>query len=123
MYLLYAGGGSAACGALPHFAGRGNFEDLPGDGRLGIRKIKLTGGEPLVRPRMPQLVEKLKNMPGIEKVTLTTNGVLLKDQMSDFARAGLDGLNISLDTLDEPVAGGSRGGMNWGGRWKGFRRQ
>ena len=68
---------------------------------LGIRKIKLTGGEPLVRPRMPQLVEKLKNMPGIEKVTLTTNGVLLKDQMSDFARAGLDGLNISLDTLDE----------------------
>ena len=90
---------------------------------LGIRKIKLTGGEPLVRPRMPQLVEKLKNMPGIEKVTLTTNGVLLKDQMSDFARAGLDGLNISLDTLDEPVAGGSRGGMNWGGRWKGFRRQ
>ena len=45
---------------------------------LGIRKIKLTGGEPLVRPRMPQLVEKLKNMPGIEKVTLTTNGVLLK---------------------------------------------
>ena len=68
---------------------------------LGIRKIKLTGGEPLVRPRMPLLVEKLKNMPGIEKVTLTTNGVLLKDQMRDFARAGLDGLNISLDTLDE----------------------
>ena len=67
---------------------------------LGIRKIKLTGGEPLVRPRMPLLVEKLKNMPGIEKVTLTTNGVLLKDQMRDFARAGLDGLNISLDTLD-----------------------
>ena len=70
---------------------------------LGIRKIKLTGGEPLVRPRMPQLVEKLKNMPGIEKVTLTTNGVLLKDQMSDFARARLDGLNISLDTLDASV--------------------
>ena len=67
---------------------------------LGIRKIKLTGGEPLVRPRMPKLVEKLKKMPGIEKVTLTTNGVLLKDQMRDFARAGLDGLNISLDTLD-----------------------
>ena len=67
---------------------------------LGIRKIKLTGGEPLVRPRMPLLVEKLKNMPGIEKVTLTTNGVLLKEQMRDFAQAGLDGLNISLDTLD-----------------------
>ena len=70
---------------------------------LGIRKIKLTGGEPLVRPRMPKLVEKLKNMPGIEKVTLTTNGVLLKEQMRDFAQAGLDGLNISLDTLDASV--------------------
>ena len=68
---------------------------------LGIRKIKLTGGEPLVRPRMPKLVEKLKKMPGIEKVTLTTNGVLLKDQMRDFAQAGLDGLNISLDTMDK----------------------
>jgi len=67
---------------------------------LGIRKIKLTGGEPLVRSGMPQLVEKLKNMTGIEKVTLTTNGVLLKEQMRDFAQAGLDGLNISLDTLD-----------------------
>ena len=68
---------------------------------LGIRKIKLTGGEPLVRPRMPKLVEKLKKMPGIEKVTLTTNGVLLKEQMRDFAQAGLDGLNISLDTMDK----------------------
>ena len=67
---------------------------------LGIRKIKLTGGEPLVRPRMPQLVEKLKNMPGIEKVTLTTNGVLLKEQMKELCAAGLDGLNISLDTLN-----------------------
>ena len=47
------------------------------------------------------LLEKLKNVPGIEKVTLTTNGVLLKDQIKDFAQAGLDGLNISLDTLDE----------------------
>ena len=90
---------------------------------LGIRKIKLTGGEPLVRPRMPQLVEKLKNMPGIEKVTLTTNGVLLKDQMSDFAWAGLDGLISAWIRWMRPAAGGSRGGMNWGGRWKGFRRQ
>ena len=67
---------------------------------LGIRKIKLTGGEPLVRSGMPQLVEKLKNMPGIEKVTLTTNGVLLKEQMKELCAAGLDGLNISLDTLN-----------------------
>ena len=67
---------------------------------LGISKIKLTGGEPLVRRGMPRLTAKLKEIPGIEKVTLTTNGILLKQEMADFARAGLDGLNISLDTLN-----------------------
>ena len=58
---------------------------------LGIRKIKLTGGEPLVRPRMPLLVEKLKNMPGIEKVTLTTNGGGLRSGQEPVRRlqAGL----------------------------------
>ena len=102
MYLLYAGGGSAACGALPRFAGRGNFEDLPGDGRAGDPKDQADWRRTAGDGRgCLKLVEKLKNMPGIEKVTLTTNGVLLKDQMRDFARAGLDGLNISLDTLDE----------------------
>ena len=61
---------------------------------LGIRKIKLTGGEPLVRPRMPLLVEKLKNMPGNEKVTLTTNGLILKDLMRNFARVGYYGQGL-----------------------------
>lgn len=68
---------------------------------LGICKIKLTGGEPLVRPGMPSLIRQLKEIPGIQKVTLTTNGVLLKDQMRDLTEAGLDGLNISLDSLNE----------------------
>lgn len=68
---------------------------------LGIRKIKLTGGEPLVRGGMPSMVKLLKEIPGIEKVTLTTNGILLGEQMEELARAGLDGLNVSLDTLDE----------------------
>ena len=68
---------------------------------LGITKIKLTGGEPLVRPRIPGLIRQIKEISGIEKVTLTTNGILLKDQMQDLADAGLDSLNISLDTLDE----------------------
>ena len=68
--------------------------------QLGIRKIKLTGGEPLVRPGMPSLICQLKEIPGIDSVTLTTNGVLLKDQMRDLALAGLDGLNVSLDTLN-----------------------
>ena len=67
---------------------------------LGITKIKLTGGEPLVRAGMPELVKKIKEIPGIQSVTLTTNGVLLKAQMRDLAEAGLDAVNISLDTLD-----------------------
>ena len=66
---------------------------------LGIKKIKITGGEPLVRPRMPGLIHQIKAIPGIEKVTLTTNGILLKKQMKELAEAGLDSLNISLDTL------------------------
>ncbi len=67
---------------------------------LGIRKIKVTGGEPLVRRDCPQLVRMLKNVPGIEKVTLTTNGVLLEQYLGELLNAGLDAVNISLDTLD-----------------------
>ena len=67
---------------------------------LGIKKIKITGGEPLVRPRIPVLIRQIKAIPGIEKVTLTTNGILLKKQMRELAEAGLDSLNISLDTID-----------------------
>ena len=68
---------------------------------LGIHKIKLTGGEPLTRKNCADLVAMLKGLPGIEKVTLTTNGVLLKEQLKDLAQAGIDNINISLDTLNE----------------------
>lgn len=67
---------------------------------LGIRNIKVTGGEPLVRKDCPQLIRMLKHVPGIEKVTLTTNGVLLEQYMDQLLDAGLDGVNISLDTLN-----------------------
>lgn len=67
---------------------------------LGIQKIKLTGGEPLVRKGCASLVARMKGIPGIEKVTMTTNGVLLKEQMGALAQAGLDAVNISLDTLN-----------------------
>ncbi|MFR5602240.1 MAG: GTP 3',8-cyclase MoaA [Lachnospiraceae bacterium] len=67
---------------------------------LGIKKIKLTGGEPLVRKNIAWLVGQLKEIPGIESVTLTTNGILLKEYGKDLAEAGLDGVNVSLDTLD-----------------------
>lgn len=67
---------------------------------LGISKIKLTGGEPLARKNLSGLVRALKKIPGISQVTLTTNGTLLKDQLPALAKAGLDGVNISIDTLN-----------------------
>ena len=67
---------------------------------VGIRKVKLTGGEPLVRKDFVELVRKIKAIDGIEKVTLTTNGVLLAEVMDELAAAGIDGINISLDTLN-----------------------
>lgn len=69
-------------------------------GGLGVTKFKLTGGEPLVRKGLPALVEGLKAIPTTESVTLTTNGVLLAQQLPELLEAGLDGVNISLDTLD-----------------------
>jgi len=66
---------------------------------LGIRKIKLTGGEPLVRKGLPDLVSEIKKINGIEQVTLTTNGILLEENLQSLVNAGLDGVNISLDTL------------------------
>lgn len=70
---------------------------------LGIRHIKLTGGEPLVRKGLPDLVRILKSINGIEKVTLTTNGVLLGALLPELLAAGLDAVNISLDTTDRKL--------------------
>lgn len=70
---------------------------------LGLKKIKLTGGEPLVRKDCAQLIRELKKIPQIEQITLTTNGVCLKKQMHGLAEAGLDAVNISLDTLDSDL--------------------
>lgn len=67
---------------------------------LGIRKLKLTGGEPLVRLGCTDLVKSLKQIKGIDEVTLTTNGQILSRYMEDLKAAGIDGINISLDTLD-----------------------
>lgn len=67
---------------------------------LGIVKFKITGGEPLVRKDCASLVKKIYDIPGVQQVTLTTNGVLLKDQLDELKQAGLKYINISLDTLD-----------------------
>jgi cyclic pyranopterin phosphate synthase len=67
---------------------------------LGIDKIRLTGGEPLMRRELPRLVEMLCRVEGIRDVGLTTNGVLLADQAQALYDAGLRRINVSLDTLD-----------------------
>ena len=67
---------------------------------LGIRKIKVTGGEPLVRKGCPSLVGMLKSVPGVEQVTLTTNGVYLEEYVEELKDHGLDAVNVSLDTLN-----------------------
>lgn len=68
---------------------------------LGIKKIKLTGGEPLIRRKICNLAGMLKAVRGIEQVTLTTNGILLPGYIDDLKEAGIDGINVSLDTLDK----------------------
>ena len=68
--------------------------------KAGIRKFKITGGEPLVRLGSPELIGKIKKIPGVEQVTMTTNGVLLSKYLPELLKNGLDAVNISLDTLD-----------------------
>jgi cyclic pyranopterin phosphate synthase len=67
---------------------------------LGIRKIRLTGGEPLLRKDLAELVRRLAVIPGIEDLALTTNGVLLEELAGPLYDAGLRRLNVHLDTLD-----------------------
>jgi cyclic pyranopterin phosphate synthase len=67
---------------------------------LGIRKVRLTGGEPLLRPDIPWLVGHIAQIPGIQEISLTTNGILLERLARPLADAGLTRVNVSLDTLD-----------------------
>jgi cyclic pyranopterin phosphate synthase len=66
----------------------------------GINKVRLTGGEPLVRKGISDLVKRLRSIPGIRELVMTTNGVLLAAMAEELKEAGLDRLNISLDTID-----------------------
>lgn len=68
--------------------------------KLGIRKLRITGGEPLVRKNLSTLVRKLAAIDGIEDLALTTNGVLLAEQAEELYDAGLRRINVHLDTLD-----------------------
>lgn len=67
---------------------------------LGINRFKVTGGEPLVRKGCVNFIRSLKSMDGVEQVTMTTNGMLLGDCVDELADIGVDGINISLDSLN-----------------------
>ena len=67
--------------------------------KIGVRKIRITGGEPLVRRNIVYFIASIKNIPGIEDLSLTTNGILLSRYAEELKSAGLDRVNVSLDTL------------------------
>ena len=69
--------------------------------KLGVKKIKLTGGEPLVRKNLIELVKGIHEIDGIEEITLTTNGLLLGESLEELIEAGITSINVSLDTLDK----------------------
>ncbi len=68
--------------------------------KQGVSRVRLTGGEPLVRSELWNLVKLLKSVSGIEEIALTTNGILLKDQAEKLKSSGLDRINVSLDSID-----------------------
>jgi GTP 3',8-cyclase len=79
---------------------------------LGIRKVRLTGGEPLIRRGIVQLVEMVKKVDGIDEITMTTNGILLPAFARQLKDAGLNRVNISLDTVDPERFNKISGGGN-----------
>lgn len=68
---------------------------------LGIRKVRLTGGEPLIREGLVDLIKNINKIPNIDEICLTTNGILLGDKVEELSKNGLTRVNISLDTLKE----------------------
>ncbi len=78
--------------------------------RLGVGKVRLTGGEPLLRKNLPDLIARVSGLAGLDDLTLTTNGSLLRAQARDLRQAGLGRLTISLDALDTDVFARMSGG-------------
>lgn len=70
---------------------------------LGVEKVRITGGEPLLRHELPRLIERLVSIPGLRDLALTTNGYLLAEQAEALHEAGLERITVSLDSLDEDV--------------------
>jgi cyclic pyranopterin phosphate synthase len=84
-----------------------NFEEIERLARvfvdLGVEKLRITGGEPLLRHELPHLIERLVAIPGLRDLALTTNGYLLEKQAAALRDAGLQRITVSLDSLDEAV--------------------
>jgi cyclic pyranopterin phosphate synthase len=87
--------------------------------RIGFTKLRLTGGEPTIRPHLVELVREMKSFPGIEEISMTTNALLLSRMADDLKQAGLDRINVSLDTLDpdkfKTMTRGGRLDLVWAG--------
>src|SRR5215211_4392895 len=87
--------------------------------RLGFTKLRLTGGEPTIRPHLVDLVREMKAFPGIEEISMTTNALLLSRIAQDLKDAGLDRINVSFDTLDpdkfKVMTRGGRLDLVWAG--------
>src|SRR5947209_14481850 len=79
--------------------------------QLGVRKLRLTGGEPLLRANLADLIGDLTANPGVEDVALTTNGVLLAKRAAELKAAGLKRINVSLDSLDAEIFARLSGGF------------
>src|SRR5262249_47943275 len=91
---------------------------------IGIEQVRLTGGEPLVRRDVPELVRMLHDIPGLRSLSLTTNGVLLTKLAGPLAEAGLTRINVSLDSLErERFAPRSPGATLGRGCWLEWRTQ
>jgi len=92
---------------------------------LGFRRFRLTGGEPLLRSDLIPLVQDLAHLPGVEDLSLTTNGFLLQEQAADLYQAGLRRLNISLDSLNPDtfhrLIGHKRATSRWETVWQGIQ--
>jgi GTP 3',8-cyclase len=87
--------------------------------KAGVTKLRLTGGEPTIRPHLTELIRAFKSFPGINEIAMTTNALLLSRKAQEFSDAGLDRINVSIDTLD-PVkfrfmTRGGRFDMVWEG--------
>lgn len=87
--------------------------------QVGFTKLRLTGGEPTIRPHLVDLVRQMKAFPGIQELSMTTNALLLSRIAADLADAGLDRINVSLDTLDPAafklITRGGRLDLVWAG--------